>query len=137
MEYKFKFNDKEYTLSQGNCDGLFNDENNEVKGISLDLILEALNDGKEEVDFSKQYYASKCSCEEQEPLNKSYAYLEYHFYIFTKNKQYVINNLSPEYETTSFNKLNNLGKVDNSYIASIIVCPNCGTYTIEIEECLV
>ena len=44
------------------------------------------------------------------------SYLEYHFFIYTKNNEYVINNLSEEYKNTSFNKLFSLGKIDDSYI---------------------
>lgn len=134
MEYKFVYDSKEYILNQANCEGIFFDEENEVTGLSLDIVLDALNEGQE-VNFSKEYYASKCSCNLQESLNKSYCYLEYHFYVYTKNKEYVINTICNEYENTSFNTLLSLGKVDDSYIVNVIVCPDCGTYSIEVEQC--
>lgn len=136
MDYKFVYNDKEYILTTENCEGLFFDDENEVRGLSVDIILGALNDG-EEVNFSKEYYAGKCACNTQEEINKSYRYLEYHFYIYTKNKEYIINTLSEEYKNTSFNKLFSVGKIDDSYIVNVTVCPNCGTYSIDVEQCTV
>lgn len=136
MDYKFIYENKEYILTKENCEGIFLDEENEVTGLSLDIILNALNEG-EEVIFSNEYYAGKCSCNTQEELNKSYRYLEYHFYIYTKNNEYIINTISNEYKGTSFNKLFNSGKIDDSYIVSVTVCPNCGVYSISVEQCTV
>ena len=82
-----------------------------------------------------EYYSGKCSCDTQEQISKSYCYLEYHFYIYTKNNAYVINTLGEEYKSTSFNSLFSLGKIDNSYIVNVTVCPNCGTYSIEVDQC--
>lgn len=133
MNYKFNYENKEYILNEDNCEGLFFNED-EIIGFSLDAVLEALNQG-EEVNFSKEYYSGKCSCDAQEPLNKYYCYLEYHFYIFTKDNNYVISTISENYKDTSFNRLFSIGKVDNSYIVNVTVCPECGTYSVEIEEC--
>ena len=133
MEYTFNFDNKNFVLSDNNFEGLFfGDE--EICGVNLDLILDALNNSNE-VNFSKEYYTGKCECGKQEQLNKSYCYLEFHFYIYTKNDNYVINTLSKEYESTSFNKLFSTGKVDNSYIVNVTVCPCCGTFSIEIDQC--
>ena len=134
MDYKFIYNDKEYILNTENCEGIFFEEDNEVTGLSLDIILGALNEG-EEVNFTKEYYAGKCSCNLQEALNKSYCYLEYHFYVYTKNNEYVINTICKEYETTSFNRLSLLGTFDDSYIVNVTFCPDCGTYSIDVEQC--
>lgn len=136
MNYKFIYDNKEYILAQENCEGIFFDEENVVKGLSIDIVLDALNEG-EEVNFSNEYYAGKCSCDTQEQINKSYRYLEYHFYIYTKNNEYVINTLCNEYKNTSFNKLFSLGKIDDSYIVNVTVCPNCGNYSIDLEQCAV
>lgn len=136
MNYKFIYDNKEYVLAQENCEGIFFDEENEVKGLSVDIVLNALNEG-EEVNFSNEYYAGKCSCDTQEQINKSYRYLEYHFYIYTKNHEYVINTLCNEYTNTSFNKLFSLGEIDDSYIVNVTVCPNCGNYSIDVEQCVV
>lgn len=134
MDYKFVYDEKEYILTEENCEGIFFDEENEVTGLSLDTILGALNEG-EEVQFSNEYYAGKCSCDTQEQINKSYRYLEYHFYVYTKNNEYVLNTLGEEYKNTSFNRLFSLGKIDDSYIVNVTVCPNCGTYSIEVDQC--
>lgn len=134
MSYKFVNDSKEYILTEENCEGIFFDEDNEVIGLSVDIILSALNEG-EEVNFSNEYYAGKCSCDTQEQINKSYRYLEYHFYIYTKNNEYVINTLCNDYKDTSFNKLFSLGKIDDSYIVNVTLCPNCGTYSIDVEQC--
>lgn len=136
MDYKFIYDNKEYILTQENCEGIFFDEENEVKGLSIDVVLSALNEG-EEVNFSNEYYADKCSCNTQEQINKSYRYLEYHFYIYTKNNEYVINTLCNEYKNTSFNKLFSLGKIDDSYIVNVTICPDCGNYSIDVEQCVV
>ena len=134
MDYKFIYDEKEYILTEENCEGIFFDEENEVTGLSLDTIFSALNGG-EEVTFSNEYYAGKCSCDTQEQINKAYRYLEYHFYVYTKNNEYVINTLSEEYKSTSFNRLFSLCKIDDSYIVNVTVCPNCGSYSIEVDQC--
>jgi hypothetical protein len=136
MVYKFIYDEKEYILTKENCEGIFFDDENEITGLSVDTILNALNNG-DEVNFSKEYYAGKCSCNTQEEINKSYRYLEYHFYIYTKNKDYIINTISEEYKNTSFNRLFSIGKIDDSYIVNVTICPNCGTYSIDIEQCTV
>lgn len=136
MDYKFVHDNKEYILTTENCEGIFFENETEVTGLSLDTILSALNEG-EEVRFSNEYYSGKCSCNTQEELNKSYRYLEYHFYIYTKDNTYIINTISNEYKDTSFNKLFSVGKIDDSYIVIITMCPNCGTYSISIEQCTV
>lgn len=133
MNYSFNYDGKEFNLNEDNCEGIFfNDEI--IDGFDLNLTLELLNKSNE-IKFSKEYYTGKCSCNTQEPLNKSYCYLEYHFFIYSKNNKYVISTISSEYENTSFNKLFSISKIDNSYIVNITVCPNCGTYSVEIEQC--
>ncbi|AOR24694.1 DUF3785 family protein [Clostridium taeniosporum] len=139
MEYKFLYDNKEYQLNKENCEGIFLNSDNdieEIENLSVELILSSLCEGNE-VNFSKEYYGDKCLCDIQEELNKSYAYLEYHFFIYTKENKYIINTICKDYESTSYNKLHRSGKIDNSYIVSIIVCPCCGNYTIEIEQCTV
>lgn len=136
MDYRFVHEEKEYILTKENCDGIFFDDENEIKGLSIDIVLNALNEG-EEVTFSHEYYAGKCACKTQEEINKSYRYLEYHFYVYTKNNEYVINTISSEYKNTSFNRLFSSGKIDESYIVSVTVCPNCSAYSIYVEQCTV
>lgn len=136
MNYKFISDNKEYILTEENCQGIFFYDDNEVKGLSVTTVLNALNEG-EEVSFSNEYFADKCSCNSQEQVGKYYRYLEYHFFIYTKNNEYVINTLSEEYKNTSFNKLFSLGKIDDSYIVNVTICPVCSSYYIGIEQCAV
>ncbi|OJT73716.1 DUF3785 domain-containing protein, partial [Clostridioides difficile] len=67
----------------------------------------------------------------------SFLFLEYHFYIFSKDGEYVISNISVDYKGLSFNKLSRANKVDNSYIVSVIICENCQDYIVQIENCIV
>lgn len=136
--YKFEFNEKEYELNEANCSGMINDEEKSVSNIDLDEILNLLNQS-EDVDFDLEYYQEACP----ECLNgvkekqKFFGFLEYHFYIFTKDGKYVISDISKDYEGLSFNKLSRAGKVDDSYIVSIIICEHCLDYIVQIENCIV
>ena len=134
-KYKFVFNEKEYELGEDNCSYMIIDEENPVSGIELEDILELLNQGQE-VEFGVEYYDELCEecLAGKEEKAKNFKFLEFHFFIFTKKGEYVIANISKEYENLSYNKLLKNGKVDNSYIVSIIVCFNCGTYSVEIEQ---
>lgn len=134
--YKFNFDGKEYELNEDNCDYFINDEAEPVTGIEREDILSLLSQS-DNADFSMEYYDQPChNCfSGKEEKAKAFKFLEYHFYIFTKNNEYVISSISGEYIETSFNKLLKSGKADNSYIVSIMVCRNCGNYSIEIEQC--
>lgn len=134
--YKFAFNDKTYELGEDNCDYFLNDETDPVTGIDKTDIITLLNEG-EEIDFDLEYYDQPCeNCKAGTgEKKKAFEFLEYHFYIYTKNKEYVISTISKEYKNTSFNRLHNTGKVDDSYIVSVMVCMNCGNYAVEIEQC--
>lgn len=135
MDYKFIFNDKEYILNNETLEAFTNDEVNEVKGVDSELILSLMNDCKE-IEFDKTYYNICCdNCKiGKEEKAKVFEYLEYHFYIYTKDLEYVISNISKEYEGQTFTRLERSGKVDNSFIVTVIVCSNCGNFVIEIEE---
>lgn len=137
-EYKFSYDEKEYLLNEANCSGLINDEENPVKGINLNTILELLNESKG-INFDVEYYQEACpEClAGVKEKAKFFPFLEYHFYIFTKNQEYVISDLSKKYEGLSFNKLSRAKKVDDSYIVSIIICKHCADYIVQIENCLV
>lgn len=137
-EYKFNYEDKEYVLSLDNCSGLLNDEERPVDGIKLEKILEMLSNASE-IDFDMEYYQEACpEClKGVKEKQKFFGFLEYHFYIFTKNGKFVISDIDKSYEGLSFNKLLRSGKVDDSYIVSIIICENCQDYIIQIENCIV
>lgn len=136
IEYKFVYNEKEYGLGDDNCSYVMNDEEHPVAGIDRQEILELLN-GTDSADFAVEYYDQPCeNClAGKKEKEKFFKFLEYHFFIFTKQGKYIISNISKEYGDTSFNKLLKKGAVDNSYIVSIIVCVECGDYSIEIEQC--
>ena len=137
-EYKFNYEGKEYILYQKNCSDIINDEEKPVKGTSLDKILNILNES-DDIDFDIEYYQEACpEClAGVKEKQKFFGFLEYHFYIFTKNGEYVISDIDKDYQGLSFNKLSRSGKVDDSYIVSIIVCENCQDYIVQIENCIV
>ncbi|RDY25685.1 DUF3785 domain-containing protein [Romboutsia weinsteinii] len=137
-EYKFNYEEQEYLLSEKNCTALINDEEKPVKGISVNDIINMINNASD-IDFDVEYYQEACpdclaGVKEKE---KFFPFLEYHFYIFTKDGKYVISDISKEYEGLSFNKLSRQNKVDDSYIVSIIACKSCQSYIIQIENCTV
>lgn len=136
--YKFEFNEKEYELSKNNCSDVVNDEEIPVKGFDLDEAIRLLNQA-EEVDFDLEYYQEACpEClAGVKEKQKFFGFLEYHFYILTKNGEYVVADISKEYKGLSFNKLNRQSKVDDSYIVSIIICEKCNDYIIQIENCVI
>lgn len=136
--YELNYNDKQYELNEDNCSGLINDEEKPVKGITINNILDILNNS-EVVDFDTEYYQEACpEClAGVKEKQKFFGFLEYHFYIFTKKGEYVISDISKEYEGLSFNKLSRQNRVDDSYIVSIIICEQCNDYIIQIENCIV
>ena len=136
--YKFNYEDKEYILGDKNCSDLINDDEKPVDGVSISQILGILNKA-EDVDFDIEYYQEACpEClAGVKEKQKFFGFLEYHFYIFTKNGKYIISDIEKEYAGLSFNKLSRAGKVDNSYIVSIIICEKCQDYIIQIENCIV
>ena len=135
MEYKFKFDEKEYILNKENLYCFFNDEENPINDVDEEKIIEILNNS-DKVDFSKAYFNLACeNCKTGvEEKKKFFDFLGYNFYIFTKNGEFVISNIDTDYEGLTFDRLYNLGKVDNSYLVTINVCRHCGEYSIEIEE---
>lgn len=136
--YKFNYNEKEYILSQESCSGLVNDDEKPVKGIEISDVIDLLN-SSDKVDFDIEYYQEACpEClAGVKEKQKFFGFLEYHFYIFTKNGEYVISDISSDYQGLSFNKLSRQNKVDDSYIVSIIVCESCQDYIVQIENCIV
>lgn len=134
--YKFNFGNKEYELSDNNLDYMLNDEEVPVDVFERDDVLQLLSQS-DKVNFSIEYYdraCENCLAGKAEKM-KFFKFLEYHFYIFTKEGRYVVSSVSKEYENTSFMQLLNTKKIDNSYIVSVMVCENCSHYSIEIEQC--
>ena len=135
MQFKFKYNEKEYILNEQNLEYFVNDEVNPIMDVNEEKIIEILNNS-DKVDFSKAYFDLPCeNCKTGlEEKKKFFDFLGFNFYIYTKNQEYVVSTLDKEYEGLSFKRLMKSGKVDNSYIVMINVCKHCGSYSIEIEE---
>lgn len=135
MEYKFNFDEKEYCLNEKNLEEFFNDEEKELSGVDVAKIIAILNDS-EKVDFGKAYYGDCCeNClAGKEEKNKFFDYVEFSFYLYSKDSNFVISNIQKDYEGLTFKKLLKQRKIDDSYIVTITVCKNCGVYTVTIEQ---
>lgn len=134
MEFTFKYYEKEYILNNDNLEYFENDEVNPLDDINEEKVIEILNNA-ENVEFSKAYFdlpCSKCKAGVEEK-KKFFDFLELNFYIYAKDRKFVISTLDKKYEGLSYNKLQKSGKVNKSYIVIIDVCKNCGNYSIEIE----
>ena len=136
MEFKFNCDGREYVLDSDKCSEFFNDEEKEVTGFSVEEAFRLVSEA-ENVEFAKEYYQEACpGCMAGvKEKQKFFAFYEYHFYIFTKDRKYIISDIDKEYKGNSFNKLSRAGKVDDSYIVSIIVCAECGEYIVQVENC--
>lgn len=134
LEFKFAHGDDEFVLGEENLTYI---DNEEVENFDLEEIIELLNETNEEVDFDYEYFADKCEeCGGGKTLDKKhYGFLEYHFYVFTKGGKYIISNISKDFENTSYTQLAKERKIDNSYIVSVLLCEDCKTYNIAIEQC--
>lgn len=135
--FKFNYDEKEYILDDENFDELINDDDKPVKDIDKDLIIELLRNSPGEIIFDEEFYIEACpkclkGIKEKE---KFFPFLEYHFYIYTKEGKYVISTIDKNYEGKSFNKLSRSNIVDDSYIVSIIICKHCNDYIIQVENC--
>ncbi|MEW9080034.1 DUF3785 family protein [Terrisporobacter glycolicus] len=135
--FKFNYDEKEYILNDENFDELINDDDKPVKDIDKDMIIELINNSPEEIIFDEEFYIEACpkclkGIKEKE---KFFPFLEYHFYIYTKEGKYVISTIDKDYKGKSFNKLSRLNLVDDSYIVSIIICKHCNDYIIQMENC--
>lgn len=134
LEFKFKHGEEEYVLGEENFTYI---DNEEIEDFGLEEVIEILNKATEKVDFDYEYFVGECEeCGGGKAVDKKhYGFLEYHFYIFTKDRKYVMSNISKEFEEISFTKLVKEKKVDNSYIVSVLFCEECKTYNIAIEQC--
>ena len=135
MQFKFKYNEKEYILNEQNLEYFVNDEVNPIMDVNEEKIIEILNNS-DKVDFTKAYFDLPCeNCKTGlEEKKKFFDFLGFNFYIYAKDRKYVVSTLDREYEGMSFNRLQKSGKVNESYIVIINVCKHCGSYSIEIEE---
>lgn len=134
MGYTFTYNDKSFELNGSSCSFFMNDEEKPVQGIELVGILEEMTKS-DMVDFHKEYYDQACEgCHKnRQEGGKYFEFLEFHFYLFSKEQQFVMSNLSADYAKKSLPDLLNEGILDGSYIVSVNVCENCGDYTVDLE----
>lgn len=125
---------KEYLLDKEHFGGILNDEENPINNIDEEFILNILE--KRNLDFEKAYYSAPCTKCESGGKNKlrAYPFYEYHFYLYTKDRNVVWNSFKVEEEGYSFTRMEREGKADDSYIVSVIICAECGDYEIEVEQ---
>ena len=89
MEYKFTFEGREYKLNEENLDYFVNDEENPIKNINLDKVLEIMANS-DEVDFAKEYIFVKVLSKESE----TWAYSSW------VHKEIKCENIVPVFENT-------------------------------------
>ncbi len=132
--FKFAFNEREYELNTEKLDYFLNDEEQPLV-VETEDILTLMNEA-DEVVFEQQYYDEPCGVclNGKKEKTKYFKFLEYHFFIFAKEQKFVVSSISKDRDM-SFNRMEKQGLVDGSYIVSIMVCENCGSYAIEIEQC--
>ena len=106
MQFKFKYNEKEYILNEQNLEYFVNDEVNPIMDVNEEKIIEILNNS-DKVDFSKAYFDLPCeNCKTGlEEKKKFFDFLGFNFYIYAKDRKYVVSTLDREYEGMSFNRL--------------------------------
>lgn len=130
--FNFTFDEKEYNLSEDKLIYFFNED---VDDFDIDKLFKILNNS-EKVSFGKAYYDGPCEdCKfGLDEKRKSFPFLEFNMFIYTKNGKFVISNIEKSYEGLTYNKLLREKKVDKSYLVNINVCKNCGNFAVEIEE---
>lgn len=130
--FSFTFDEKEYNLSEDKLIYFFNED---VDDFDIDKLFKILNNS-EKVKFGKAYYDGPCEdCKfGLDEKRKSFPFLEFNMFIYTKNGKFVISNIEKSYEGLTYNKLLREKKVDKSYLVNINVCKNCGNFAVEIEE---
>lgn len=134
MGYVVKYEDIHFELEADQCSYFVNDEETPIEGVDPELILKELAQS-DRVYFQKEYYDQGCEkCRKNRKEGAKYFdYLEFHFYLFSKNGSYVMSSLSDNYDTMNLPDLLKSGTIDGSYIVSVNVCQQCGDYTIDME----
>lgn len=124
---------KKYTLCEEKCSAFINDEETPIEGFGIEEVLSVLK--PETLDFDIEYFESACEecIGENTTKLKAYPFLEFHFYAFAKDKNYVISSLSKDYEPLSYETMERQGTVNGMYLVSIILCESCGSFSVEIE----
>lgn len=135
MNYTLKYGEQVYIFDEDHSEGVFNDDLMPINAIDHGIVSNWLvhmpNDG-----FELEYFEDDCEVCPPKPRGKKklVPYLEGHFYVFTKKGEPVITSIDPSFVQGSYDELLALGKVDQSYILSVIVCPVCGSYQFSLEQ---
>lgn len=133
MKFSFDYKEQPFTLAEGACDFFLNDEDRPIEGVDAGKIL-ALMAEAQRVVFDKAYYDQACEIcgQNKHEGGRYFEFLEHHFYLFSKEGNYVTSSLSPTYEAGTLNTLLKKGEVDATHIVTVNVCEQCGAYTIDI-----
>lgn len=136
MSYELKMNDTSYNLNLENCEAFFNDETMPLLDLDLEAALQLVAQMAQD-SFAVEYYEDDCETCPPTPRSKKrlVPFIEGHFYIFSKNQKLVITSIDANFVAGSFDDLAAQGVVDDSYIMSVVLCPKCGKYQIEVEVC--
>lgn len=135
LEFLLNYEDKSWQLTKDQCQGLFNDELLPIESFDFDTVMGWMQHMDSE-SFELEYFEDDCEVcpPKARGKKKLVPYLEGHFYVFTKAGKPVVTSIDPGYEMGSFERMQLMGEVDQSYILSVIVCPSCGTFQLSLEQ---
>ncbi len=135
MNYLLKSDPYEWLLSEEKCQGIFNDEILPINELTFTTVMSWMKN-LDSADFELEYYEDDCEVCPTKARGKKrlVPYLEGHFYVFTKLGNVVTTSIEPSFEMGSYDALILKGEVDQSYIMSVIVCPDCGSFQLSLEQ---
>ncbi|NDL66556.1 DUF3785 family protein [Anaerotalea alkaliphila] len=127
---------KEYVLEEAGCYAFEIGEGLEVEGLDFERVSGFMEEGGV-LEFEPAYYDSWCeNCEHGKGGKaKSYRFLAFDFYIFTKEGRIVASSLDKDYQEHGVLAMEKKGMVDGSLLVEVVLCPNCGEYSIEVLPC--
>lgn len=136
MNNQITVNHKVYPLSLDNCEAFFNDEEAPIHELDAALALKWIGQMPQE-SFALEYYEDDCESCPPAPRSKKrlVPFIEGHFYLFTKAQTVVMTNIDADYQQGAFDGLLADSKADDSYILSLVLCPKCHKFQIEVERC--
>lgn len=136
MNHQMHINNEDFMIDQSNCEAFFNDELKPIANINLETALSWVHQMPQDT-FALEYYEDDCESCPPTPRSKKrlVPFIEGHFYIFTKQQNVVMTSVDPVYQQGIFDVLLAKGEADDSYILSIVLCPKCKKFQIEIELC--
>lgn len=136
MRFKLKIQNETYEIVLDNCEAFFNDDALPIKAFDAEAALKLFATLDQE-SFAIEYYEDDCESCPPTPRSKKrlVPFIEGHIYVFTLNQEVVFTSVDPEYVSGSFDTLLSKGLVNDSYIVSLVLCPKCQKYQIEVEQC--